>query len=210
VSDQRQGSDGSAGSGPDHAQGRGVGRDGLTQQPTGELGYPASSASGAEFGQPVGGDHGADLGKAAGGESGADLEQFITHVARAQPPRRAPVSLEARVLAQISALPWWRKGFTHWPLPARVAFLVASLGFIKIALTGFISLVDLVSTSDLAGVNALHRTGAAVSTTVSLGETVFHAIPATWLYTGAAVGFALYALLFALGTFAYRTLYVQR
>jgi hypothetical protein len=38
----------------------------------------------------------------------------------------------------------------------------------------------------------------------------FHAIPPEWLYAGAAVGFTLYAVLFGLGTFVYRTLYVQR
>lgn len=138
------------------------------------------------------------------------LEQLIDRVARAQPPRRAPTSLEARVFAQIAAQPRWRRGFTHWPMPARAAFLVASLGFIKLALAGFMSVVDFVHSSDVVGVTALHRTGEAFSTTVSLGETVLHAIPATWLYAGAAVGFALYAVLFGLGTFAYRTLYVQR
>ena len=149
---------------------------------------------------------GSGLDRAGAGE----LEQLIERVARAQPPRRAPASLQGRVFAQIAAQPWWRRGFSHWPVPARAAFLVASLGFIKLALAGFMSVVDFVHSSDVAGVTALHRTGEAVSTTVSLGEMVFHAIPAAWLYAGAAVGFTLYAVLFGLGTFAYRTLYVQR
>jgi len=138
------------------------------------------------------------------------LEQLIDSLARSQPPRRAPASLEARVFAQISAQPWWRKGFVHWPVWARAAFLVASVGFIRLALAGVMSLTDLVSTADVAGVDTFHRTGQAVSTTVSLGELLFHAIPPVWLYAGAAVGFTLYAVLFGLGTFAYRTLYVQR
>ena len=140
----------------------------------------------------------------------APLEQLMERVARAQPSRRAPASLQGRVFAQIAAQPWWRRGFSHWPMPARAAFLVASLGFIKLALAGFVSVADFVRSSDVAGVTALHRTGEAFSTTVSLGETVIHAIPADWLYAGAIVGFTLYAVLFALGTFAYRTLYVQR
>jgi hypothetical protein len=143
------------------------------------------------------------------GEDG-DLEQLIERVARAQPPRRAPASLQGRVFAQIAAQPWWRRGFSHWPVPARAGFLVASFGIIKLVLAGFVSVVDFVQSSDVAGVTALHGTGAAVSTTVSLGEMVFNAIPAAWLYAGAAVGFTLYAVLFGLGTFAYRTLYVQR
>jgi len=139
-----------------------------------------------------------------------ELEKLIERVARSQPPRRAPASLEARVFAQIAAQPWWRRGFMHWPLAARAAFLVASAGFIKLALAGFITVLDFVRASDVTRVDALHRTGEAVSTTVSLGEMVFHAIPAEWLYAGAAVGFTLYAVLFGLGTFVYRTLYVQR
>jgi hypothetical protein len=39
---------------------------------------------------------------------------------------------------------------------------------------------------------------------------VVHAVPPMWLYGTAAFGFALYAVLFGLGTVAYRTLYVQR
>jgi len=139
-----------------------------------------------------------------------DLDLLIGRVARSQPPRRAPASLEARVFARIAAQPWWLRGFAHWPLWARGAFLVASYGFVRLALAGVMSVTDFVSTADVAGVDALHRTGEAVSTTVSFGELLLHAIPQVWLYTGAAVGFTLYAVLFGLGTFAYRTLYVQR
>ncbi len=160
------------------------------------------------------GHQGVNSGRGRSGAPGrteaGELEEFIERVVRAQPPRRAPASLQARVFAQIAAQPGWRRGFSHWPMPARAAFLVASLGFIKLALAGFMAAVDLVHSSDAAGVTALHRTGEAFSTTVSLGETVFHALPTAWLYAGAAVGFTLYAVLFALGTFAYRTLYVQK
>jgi hypothetical protein len=142
------------------------------------------------------------------------LEQLIAGLARSQPARLAPGSLQARVLAQIALqqvhLPWWRKGFAHWPQVARGAFLVASYGFIKLAMAGVMWAVDFVRTSDVAGVESLHRTGEAVSATVSLGSLVLHAIPPLWLYGGAAFGFVLYAALFGLGTFAYRTLYVQR
>jgi hypothetical protein len=121
------------------------------------------------------------------------LEQLVASLARAQPARRAPVSLQGRVFAQIASqqvqLPWWRKGFAHWPLVARVLFLVASYGFIRLAIAGVMSVVDFVRSS---------------------GAFVLHAIPPMWLYGGAAFGFALYAVLFGLSTFAYRTLYVQR
>ena len=142
------------------------------------------------------------------------LEQLIDGLARSQPVRRAPILLQARVLEQIASqqleLPWWRKGFAHWPQVARGLFLIASYGFIRLALAGVMSVVDFVRSTDVAGVETLHRTGEAVSATVSLGSLVLHAIPPMWLYSGAAFGFALYAVLFGLSTFAYRTLYVQR
>jgi len=145
-----------------------------------------------------------------GQSQGDQLELLVGNIARSQPPRRAPASLEARIFAQIAAQPWWRRNFMHWPLGARAAFLVASAGFVKLALTGFMSVLNFVQSSDVAGVDALHRTGEAVSTTVSLAERVLHVIPAEWLYAGAAFAFTLYAVLFGLGTFVYRTLYVQR
>jgi hypothetical protein len=121
------------------------------------------------------------------------LEQLIGGLARSQPSRPAPHSLQARVLAQIASqevrLPWWRRGFAHWPNVARGLFLVASLGFIKLASAGVMSVVELVR---------------------SLVSFVLDAIPPVWLYSGAVVGFVLYAVLVGLGTFAYRTLYVQR
>jgi hypothetical protein len=43
-----------------------------------------------------------------------------------------------------------------------------------------------------------------------MGSFLIHAIPPLWLYGAAAFGFVLYALLFGLGTVAYRTLYVER
>jgi hypothetical protein len=142
------------------------------------------------------------------------LERLIDGLARSQPVRRAPISLQARVLQQIASqqleLPWWRKGFAHWPQVVRVLFLIASYGFIRLALAGVMSVVDFVRSTDVGGVETLHRTGEAVSATVSLGSLVLHAIPPMWLYSGAAFGFALYAVLFGLSTFAYRTLYVQR
>jgi len=156
------------------------------------------------------GGAGLDLRAGVGRGEGGALEHLVEELARSQPARRAPASLEARVFAQIAARPWWSKGFAHWPVSARAAFLVASFGFIKLTLVGVMWVIDFVRTSDVAGVDALHRTSNAVSATVSLGSLVFNAIPAVWLYMGAAVGFALYAALFGLGTFAYRTLYVQR
>jgi hypothetical protein len=144
------------------------------------------------------------------------LERLVTAVARSQPLRRAPASLEARVLDQLalrqSPAPWWRKGFTSWPLAARVTFLVASVGFVRLALAGFMSIAEFFGSEEVAGTakSWAHSSTEVVSVTASTGSFLLHVIPQTWLYGAAGLAIALYALLFGLGTLAYRTLYVEQ
>jgi hypothetical protein len=144
------------------------------------------------------------------------LESLVGELARGQPLRRAPASLEARVLAQLALqqapMPWWRRGFTHWPLTARAAFLIASYGFVRLAIAGVMSLAAFVGSRDFAGtaISWVHGGAETLSAVASLGSILVHTIPPAWLYGAAAFGFVLYALLFGLGTVAYRTLYVQR
>src|SRR5262249_30084064 len=133
-----------------------------------------------------------------------------------QPLRRAPISLEQRVLAQLAGqraiVSWWRRGFAHWPMAARAAFLLASVGFVKLAISGVLSAISFVGSREIAG-TALSwvEVGARVASMVeSAGSFLLHTIPPTWLYAAAAVGVVSYALLFGLGTVAYRTLYVER
>ena len=55
-----------------------------------------------------------------------NLEELIARVVRDLPARRAPMTLESRVMQAIAAreaLPWWRKSFVHWPFLVRVGFL---------------------------------------------------------------------------------------
>jgi hypothetical protein len=144
------------------------------------------------------------------------LESLVDQLVRGQPLRRAPASLEGRVLAQLTlqqtSMPWWRKGFTHWPLAARVAFLIASYGFVRLAIAGAMSVIAFVGSREVAGtaISWVHFGVEAVSATASTCSLILSAIPASWLYGMALCGFALYALLFGLGTVAYRTLYVER
>src|SRR6185369_12706066 len=66
-----------------------------------------------------------------------EIERQVTRALQEQPPRRAPSTLERRVLAQIEAgatAIGWRRGFAHWPVAARVGFLAASVGVVKVAL----------------------------------------------------------------------------
>jgi hypothetical protein len=141
------------------------------------------------------------------------LEQLIDGLVRTQPLRRAPASLEARVFAQIAAqarLAWWRRGFIHWPVTARAAFSIASFGFVGVAVVGFMLLTSWVHAREFAGVATLRRAGELFESIAAVTGAVLNAFPSAWLYGAAAVGFVLYAVLFGLGTVAYRTLYVQR
>jgi hypothetical protein len=144
------------------------------------------------------------------------LESFVDELVRGQPLRRAPPSLEARVLTQLAlqqtAMPWWRKGFTHWPLVPRAAFLIASYGFVRLAIAGVMSLVAFVGSREVAGtaISWVHWSAEALSATASMCSLIVRTVPTSWLYGLAICAFALYALLFGLGTVAYRTLYVER
>jgi hypothetical protein len=146
------------------------------------------------------------------------IERIIGSVLREQPPRSAPPSLQARVFAEIerrAALPWWHHSFLHWPLFVRVAFILASFGVVKLALSGVMMLIAGVRSQPLVETIAKPlswaETGANLfSKSVSLASVVFDAIPTTWLYAGAGVALTLYFALLILGATAYRALYVNK
>ncbi|MBI4625109.1 MAG: hypothetical protein HY736_18055 [Verrucomicrobia bacterium] len=146
------------------------------------------------------------------------LERLIHQTLRELPSRRAPRSLESRVLAELerrAALPWWRKSFAHWPVAARVAFVILGAGVAKILLFAAVSVQagfdPAVLTTAFARQFAWMETG--LNLARSLGDfagIVLGSIPSLWLYGGLAFVGAMYAALFGLGAAAYRTLYVNR
>jgi hypothetical protein len=146
------------------------------------------------------------------------LEQLIERTLRAQPVRRAPQALQARVLAEIerrATLPWWRNTFAHWPIVARASFLIASYGFLRLTLAGAMWVTSAVRASHVASAlepagRWLHEPANIISVAADVGASVIRAVPPYWLYGGAATALALYAVLFGLGATAYRTLYVKR
>jgi hypothetical protein len=144
------------------------------------------------------------------------LERFVGDLARGQPLRRAPASLEHRVLAQLAlqqpGLVWWRRGFTHWPLLAQAGFLLASYGFVRLSIAGVMSVMSFLGSREVAGdaLSWVQVGSKAAAAAASTGSFLLSAIPSMWLYGAAAAAFGLYALLFGLGTVAYRTLYVER
>jgi hypothetical protein len=146
------------------------------------------------------------------------LERAIHETLRALPPRRAPASLETRVLAEIArrrALPWWKTNFTNWPLGARVAFFLGSAGIVKLVLMAIVWAMAGFDAARFHEAFGPHFAilEAAITVARALGDFVvvtIRAIPPLWLYGGAAIFAALYVALFGLGAAAYRTLYVNR
>ena len=143
------------------------------------------------------------------------LEQKIHAVLREQPARRAPMSLESRVLGEIArrqALPWWKKSYANWPAPMRLAFLALGVALAVGTLLGSMHLAGVLSAQTFAPViqplvNAAVTLRAAGS---ALGELVRPLLPSIsnqWLYIALAVIGASYALLLGIGATAYRVLW---
>jgi hypothetical protein len=134
-----------------------------------------------------------------------ELEKRISALLRAQPPRRAPAALAARVLAAVERrhVPWWQRSFGEWPLPARIAFFGLSLSVAALALVGTPLLTAALEPLLNWVAPALHLTRTAYATTLL----VLHLIPQSWLEGAAAFAAILYLATFALGATAYRALY---
>jgi hypothetical protein len=136
-----------------------------------------------------------------------NLEQRITALLRDQPPRRAPASLEARVLAALNerrAVPWWQRSFAQWPLAARLAFLVASVGVgAVLALVG----APLLTQALQPAIRWTPMVARFAHTTADAAAIVVHSIPVIWLEGAAAFAAFLYLATFALGATAYRALH---
>ena len=146
------------------------------------------------------------------------LERLVHQTLRELPPRRAPRSLEQRVLAAIerrAARPWWRKSFAHWPIAARAAFLLLSLGIVKLALFGGVWVMSGFDRAQFRAAFATQLTWmengfAVVRAITGFFDIMFRTIPPLWLYGGLAFVGAMYFALFGLGAAAYRTLYARR
>lgn len=142
-----------------------------------------------------------------------ELEAKMHALLREQPPRRAPRSLEQRVLAEIArreALPWWQKNIMHWPLLVQVAFLLVSVGVVAAA--GLAAVTIFADQSLGAAVRLTIQPAISAWETfraagVALADVVrgwIPTIPPLWLYLGlGAIGTA-YAMLLGLGATLYR------
>jgi hypothetical protein len=120
------------------------------------------------------------------------------------PARRAPATLESRVLQELQrrALPWRARGFRCWPLPARCAFVALCGALVGITFPA--------AEWMLAAARALpfaHPPMAVLAAAGELPALLTRMVPPPWLYGVMFTGGLLYAALFGLGAIAYRTLY---
>jgi hypothetical protein len=134
-----------------------------------------------------------------------EIEQQVTRALQAQPLRRAPRTLESRVLAQIESgavATGWRRGFAHWPLAARVLFLAASAGVVKLAL----SIGMWVATpldSPAVSVQLPSQIAWLQTLFVAIGSVV-RTVPSLWVHVGIGILAIMYVALFGIGASAYR------
>jgi hypothetical protein len=131
--------------------------------------------------------------------------RLLDQTLRDLPPRPAPGRLELRVFAELrrrAAQPWWHRRFAYWPWPARMVFVVVCMGSSALALVG-----GQWTVASLASV-AQYATGL-LSTVTLLASLPTHFVPPVYLDAALAAGAVLYAMLFALGAFGYRALYLN-
>lgn len=146
------------------------------------------------------------------------LERLIHQTLRELPARRAPGTLEQRVMAELerrAALSWWHQSFAHWPLAVRAAFLLVSAGLGAVvwnatvwAFGGFeAAQFQHIFATQIGWIENMRVVANAI---VGFFNIIVRNIPALWLYGSLAVAAALYATFFGLGAAAYRSLYAHR
>jgi hypothetical protein len=146
------------------------------------------------------------------------LERLIHRTLRDLPRRRAPGTLEARVLAELerrAALPWWHKSYAHWPVAVRVAFLVGTAAVAAGLVAALFSMMHVVNPAQLAAGATdrfawLATTRGLLDAGASAAGAMWRSIPPLWLFGAFTFVAACYATLLGVGAAAYRTLHVQR
>jgi hypothetical protein len=144
------------------------------------------------------------------------LERLVDDVLRKQPLRRAPASLEARVLARIGqheAAPWWRESFSHWPAAARLALLITLIVVAKLTLDVVVWMFSAPTPVNQTVENSVtwaRSTASTMETMLGVCRSFLDLIPSHWIIVALAFAAGMYIMLFALGATAYRTLYLNK
>ncbi len=87
-------------------------------------------------------------------EADREHERLIERALRGLPMRRAPLTLESRVLGELqrrAALPWWRHSFAQWPPAARGTFVLLCAALAGLVFRGGLWAI--------AGLESLHASG---------------------------------------------------
>jgi hypothetical protein len=148
-------------------------------------------------------------------DSEQKLERALAQALKGLPLRRAPGTLELRVVDELerrAALPWWRVSFTHWPAVPRVAFVAVCIALVAATILGGVFAFVGDRSFDQAAALVLSWVQpflAVMSSAGGVAALLLRVIPPLWLYGGAALGVMLYVTLFGLGAAAYRTLYLR-
>lgn len=144
-----------------------------------------------------------------------ELEKFIHQNLRSLPARRAPRSLEARVLAALehqAVIPWYHKSWSFWPAAVLAAFLAIATGVTGAMVFGFYLVLNGVENSAAIAqittrLGGITKVFSVVSWIAGFASDLIGRIPPLWLYGGAAFVALMYVTFFGLGAAAYRTLY---
>lgn len=146
-----------------------------------------------------------------------EIEKRLHQALRGLPVRRAPSSLEQRVLAAIAerqARPWWHQSYAFWPAPVRLAFFVLSAALAALVIVGAATLLPGVEATAGQPVEATLGWFAQIRATASaladVGGRFLPQVSTPWIYSGLALFAALYATLIGLGAAAYRVLWQNR
>jgi hypothetical protein len=142
-----------------------------------------------------------------------EMEARLGEALRALPARRAPATLESRVLdtlARRAPLPWWRRGFGEWPAAARVAFGVTSVALVVLTvLAAAAANANLGSASHAISTPVLHDASVFFVITRTLSVSLASILSSSWVLGYLIAGAVLYAALFGLAIAGYRTLYLS-
>lgn len=145
----------------------------------------------------------------------AELEDFIDQNLRTLPVPRAPLSLEARVRAQLqrqAPLAWYQQAWTYWPLAARLSLLILVVSMTAATLVGFhfwFASIELSAAAPQLGAyfSIFTRLYHVAAWCAQFGVHQGSSIPSLWLYSGLTLIAGLYATFFGLSAATYRLLY---
>jgi hypothetical protein len=142
-----------------------------------------------------------------------EMEVRIGQALRTLPARRAPATLESRVLdalARRAPLPWWRRSFGEWPAAARIAFSVTSAVLVVLTVLAAAN-ADLGSlgASEALATPVLHDASVFFVISRTLSVSLTSILSSRWVLSCLIASAALYAALFGLAIAGYRTLYLN-